>query len=65
MDDFSGLLFSCPMGKEVEGCPFSKVRKIKDIEERLEVFWKIPARQRMEMQEYHRNCMSNRLKNGK
>ena len=56
---FEGLLFGCPVGCELDECPFKKIREI-PVEERIKLIWTLPADEKEIMIFEHKYCLAHR-----
>ena len=59
--NYLGLIFDCPVGKELESCSYRLVRKIKP-RERLVHYETLTLEEKDEMIEKHQRCLSSREK---
>jgi len=59
--NYLGLIFDCPVGKELPNCSFGYIRKFK-VRERLTHYEALSNKERDFMVEQHQNCLSSREK---
>ena len=59
--NYYGLIFSCPVGEEIETCCFSKIRKV-PIKEKLTYYNRLDEREKKVMIGKHQHCLSVREK---
>ncbi len=57
--NYYGLLFECPMGREVSRCVFRDVRKI-NITDRLEFIKNLSFIEKTELIQAHQKCLAKR-----
>jgi hypothetical protein len=54
-----GLIFGCPMGECLSGCPFAGVRKLKP-KERWETFQVLEEKEIKSLHDHHKQCLRKR-----
>lgn len=54
-----GLIFSCPMDKELENCPFIQIRQM-SIDERLSLLEELSSIRKDELVRHHQLCLKRR-----
>jgi hypothetical protein len=60
-EDYYGLIFNCPVGEEVDGCKYRKIRKL-PVKERLAYFNALTEREIASWVNHHKKCLSVREK---
>ncbi len=60
LDYFCSLVFDCPYKNEITDCPFRDVRKLVDIEERLDYYNKLSDEEYNRVINMHLNCPSRK-----
>lgn len=56
-----GLMVACPIGFATENCPLGKMRELSRTEQ-LNFFMKLSLAEAVKINNYHRGCLSERLK---
>lgn len=60
-EGYYGLIFSCPVGEDVEGCKYRKIRKL-PLKERISYFNAMTEHEITRLINYHHACISVREK---